>query len=314
MEILQILGYAVGLLVGFVMGMFGGGGSLLLPALLYLLEKHIDLATAYTIVLVGLSATVGLIPRVISKHVDFGTAIALGVPVTLGTLLVRVYLYRLIPNTLFTIGDFAVTKQLFVLGLFCIFLFLSFASMSGLIGQNFKPRPELKQNNPWAYYSVLFLCGLLIGIIPAFSGAGGGVLIVPLLVIFFGLPIKTVIGTSLLIVSVKSIVGFVGGDVMKIGPLIEWPFLAGFAPMMIIGVLIGSYVARKIDSSKLKIYFAWFVLCLAIFILTKETLFPAMKVKKVPQENSVSLLLDDKALIPLEFGSQSQSHESFSTP
>ena len=268
--LVEILGYVLGLLVGFIMGMLGGGGSLLLPVMLYLLHKDVSLATAYTTILVGMTAFIGAFDRFKRREIDWPTVVALGIPVSLGMLLVRGWLFELVPNELFKIGSFVVTKQTFVLTLFAAILLLSFATMIGLIGRNLKPRPDFRQQHPQAYFLLLGVCGLLIGIIPGFTGAGGGVLIVPLLVIFFGTPMKPVIGTSLTIIAAKSLIGFFGGDVLRLGSQIEWTFLSGFAVVMIIGVLIGSHVAQHVDGRKLKLGFAWFVLALALFILIKE--------------------------------------------
>ncbi len=271
----EILGYGLGLLVGFIMGLLGGGGSLLLPVMLYLLHKDVDLATAYTTVLGAVTAFFGAVDRYSRNEIDWPTVFALGIPVSVGMLLVRGWLFAVIPDELFVIDDFVITKQMFVLTLFAGILVLSFATMLGLIGSNLQPRTDMRNQQPIAYYSLLAVSGVLIGVIPGFTGAGGGVLIVPLLVIFFGLPMKTVIGTSLTIIAGKSAIGFFLGDVVRIGPQIEWTFLTGFAVVMVLGVLLGSQVARRIDGRKLRIGFAWFVLALAVFIVVKEFMFPS---------------------------------------
>ena len=268
--LIEFLGYALGLLVGLIMGLLGGGGSLLLPVLLYLLHKDVSHATAYTTILVGITAFFGAFRRYRQREIDWPTVVALGVPVSLGMLLVRGWLFDAVPDELFRIGSFVVTKKTFVLTLFAGILLLSFATMIGLIGKNLKPNTKMREQHPIFYYVSMAVCGLLIGIIPGFTGAGGGVLIVPLLVIFFGTPMKPVIGTSLSIIAAKSFVGFLGGDVIRLGSTIEWGFLTGFAIVMVIGVLIGSRLAERIDGRKLKTGFAWFVLALAIFIVIKE--------------------------------------------
>lgn len=287
MEIFTIIGYLIGFLVGVVMGLIGGGGSLLLPTLVYLLEKESTLATAYTLVLVGVTALVGVLPRIRDGLIDFPTAITLGVPILIGTLIVRAWLTHLIPDfqfdaagnetelpfVLFQLGGYDVTKRMLILVVFAIVLLFSFASMIGWIGNNMEPRPEYKTENPRGYYTTLIGAGLFIGILSAFIGAGGGVMIVPLLVIVMGLPMKTVVGTSLAIMAGKSTIGFIG-DVYKIGDKIEWSFLTGFAGIMIAGIIVGSYCSRFVSGQKLKIGFAWFILALSIFILIRELFFP----------------------------------------
>ena len=117
----------------------------------------------------------------------------------------------------------------------------------------------------------LILSGLFIGVLTAFIGAGGGVMIVPLLVVVMGSPMRTVVGTSLAIMAGKSTLGF-SGDIFRIGDKLEWRFLASFAFVMIIGILIGTYASRRTSSENLRQAFAWFVLAMAVFIFTKELL------------------------------------------
>ena len=267
----MFLGYFIGLLVGVILGLLGGGGSLLVVALYYLIGiRPIGLASAYITILVGITALFGVIPRIKRKEVDWQTAVALGLPVTAGALLVRLWLIAVIPDVLFTVGSVDVTKKMFVLLLVASLLLLSFATMVGLIGKNIKSKANLRNERPIVYYAALAICGLVIGILPAFSGAGGGVLIVPLLVIFFGLPIKTVVGTCLAIVMVKSFVGFFAGDLVRLGGTVDYPFLGKFAAVMIVGAWIGSRLSQVVDAERLKKIFAWFLLGLAIFIFINE--------------------------------------------
>ena len=285
MEFTDIIGYTIGFFIGLVMGLIGGGGSLLLPTFIYLFHKESTLATAYTLVLVGITALIGVLPRIKHKRVDFPSAIALGIPILLGTLLIRGKLTHMIddfvpgpdgvpiPNILFSVLEFDVTKQKLTLLVFAAVLLISFASMTGLIGRNLKAQPELREENPKFYYAFLIGAGLFIGVLSAFIGAGGGVMIVPLLVIVFGLPMKTVVGTTLAIMAGKSIIGFTG-DVVQIGDQIEWDFLGTFATLMIAGILLGTYCSNFISSEKLKTGFAWFILFMAIFITAKELLLP----------------------------------------
>ena len=287
MEFIEIIGYTIGFFIGVVMGLIGGGGSLLLPTLIYLFDKESTLATAYTLVLVGVTALIGVLPRIKYKKVDFQTAIMLGIPILLGTLLVRGWLTHLIPDfelgadgeatkipyVLFSVLGSEVTKQKLTLLVFAVVLLASFASMIGLIGRNMKARPNLRQENPRFYYTMLIGAGFFIGVLSAFIGAGGGVMIVPLLVIVMGLPMKTVVGTSLAIMAGKSIIGFTG-DVLKIGQKIEWDFLGRFAFVMIAGILLGTYCSKFVPNAKLKTGFAWFILAMAIFIFFKELMLP----------------------------------------
>ena len=209
------LGYLVGLIVGLVLGMLGGGGSLLAVAMLYLLNKDENRGTAYITILVGITSLFGALPRLRQRLIDWPTVLALGVPVTAGMLLVRLWMFDVVPDE-FSVGSLVISKRMFVLLIVAILMFLSSATMLGLIGKNIKSRADLRAESPFVYYLSLIVSGFAIGILPGFSGAGGGVLIVPLLVIFFGLEMQTVVGTSLAIIAMKSFVGFFCGDMVRL--------------------------------------------------------------------------------------------------
>ena len=270
-----LLAYILGILVGMILGLIGGGGVFLFPINHFLLGQDVASASAHAACLVCIAATMGAIPRIRRGEVDWPTVFALGIPVSAGMLLVRLWLLSVIPEVLCTIGDYDVTRKTVVLVPFAMLLVLSFASMKGLIAKDLKPRLKMRTENPTRYYSILIVVGLLIGIVPGFAGAGGGVLIVPILVVLFGLPMKTVVGTSLTIVAAKSAIGFLGGDLVSIPDKIDFQFLAQFSVVMVAGSLIGSKLAHRIDGQRLKNAFAWLVLALAIYIFVKETIFVA---------------------------------------
>ena len=114
---------------------------------------------------------------------------------------------------------------------------------------------------------IILIEGAVVGTLTGLVGAGGGFLIIPALVLFSGLEMKRAIGTSLIIIAVKSLVGFTG-DMSNY--IIDWQFLLAFTGMAVIGIFIGSFLATKIDGQKLKVGFGWFVLVMGAFILLKE--------------------------------------------
>jgi hypothetical protein len=113
----------------------------------------------------------------------------------------------------------------------------------------------------------LALWGLVIGLITGILGAGGGFLIIPALVIFVKLPMKTAIGTSLVIIAINSIFGFLFSLNQT---QLDWKILLLFTGLAIMGIYLGSLLAEKISSKILKKIFGWFVLLMAIYILVKE--------------------------------------------
>ncbi len=261
--------FLIGVLIGGVLGLTGGGGSLLLPTFTYLFEFPVQLATGYTLILTGATAAVGVVPRIRNQEVDYAAAVCLVLPVLLGTLLVRAWLFELVPDVVLEIAGTPVGKRTLVMFIFAGIVLLSWATMIGLIGSNLKPNPEMRTAHPLRYCALMTICGLAIGILSAFIGAGGGVMLVPLMVIVMGLEMRTVIGTTLLIVAIKSTIGFVG-DIWTQGARIDVLFLAKFFGAMGIGVLLGATVAQRVSPSALKIGFAWFLLSIALFVILKE--------------------------------------------
>jgi uncharacterized membrane protein YfcA len=111
--------------------------------------------------------------------------------------------------------------------------------------------------------------GTLIGLLTGFVGAGGGFLIIPALVLLTGLPFKTAVGTSLFIIAINSLLGFLG-DVMNYA--MNWPFLLSITALAIMGILIGNRFSKTLDQTKLRKSFGWFVLLMGAWILAKEFL------------------------------------------
>jgi uncharacterized membrane protein YfcA len=113
----------------------------------------------------------------------------------------------------------------------------------------------------------LVLLGFGIGVITGLLGAGGGFLIIPSLVVFLKLPMKTAVGTSLLLVAINSLFGFL----FSLNQFeYNWTLLLTFTVLSGIGIFIGSRLAEKIPGNILKKGFGWFVLVMALFILIKE--------------------------------------------
>jgi hypothetical protein len=116
----------------------------------------------------------------------------------------------------------------------------------------------------------VILLGILVGFITGFIGAGGGFIIVPILIFFLRLNFKKAIGTSLCIIAINSLVGFTG----NIGHQeINWILLLSISFACVLGIIIGSFLSDKVSSTKLKPAFGWFTLCVGLFVIIKETFF-----------------------------------------
>jgi len=118
---------------------------------------------------------------------------------------------------------------------------------------------------------MILLEGAIVGILTGLVGAGGGFLIIPALVMLSKLSMKQAIGTSLLIIAAKSLIGFTGDLGHQI---IDWKLLLTVTGLAIVGIFIGDIVSKKIDGNKLKVGFGWFVLIMGVYILVQQVAFP----------------------------------------
>lgn len=263
MEIIEVLAYIGALFVGLVLGLIGGGGSILtVPILVYALTLNPVIATAYSLFVVGITSLVGTIKNISKGMVDFRTAIIFAIPAFIAVYFTRAYLIPAIPEQLFQVGDFTVTKNLAIMLFFAVIMLL--ASLSMLRNK----RNETEEDSTITYnYPIIIIEGLLVGIITGIVGAGGGFLIIPALVLLAKLPMKKAVATSLFIIAVKSLIGFLG-DVQNLD--IDWTFLLSFTAISVIGIFVGIWLNNFIDGKKLKKAFGWFVLIMGVYIITKE--------------------------------------------
>ena len=263
MELIEIVGYLGALVIGVVLGLVGGGGSILtVPIFVYLLYINPVTATAYSLFVVGVAALVGAFQNMQKGLVDFRTAIVFAIPAFIAVYITRKFLVPAIPEQLFAVGDFMVTKDIGIMIFFAVIMLI--ASISMIWSKNGTPDidTEVRYN-----YPLIIVEGLGIGILTGIVGAGGGFLIIPALVILAKLPMKKAVATSLLIIAIKSLIGFIG-DIENLQ--IDWIFLLSFTTVSVVGIFLGVWLNKFIDGQKLKKSFGWLVLLMGVYILIKE--------------------------------------------
>ena len=262
---LIIFGYLSALLIGISLGLIGGGGSILaVPALAYLFSLDEKYATAYSLFIVGFSSLIGGFKKHLSGFVDWRTAIIFGIPALVGVSVVRKYLVPAIPEVIFTMGDLEFTRRMAMFGLFAVLMVPAALSML-----KEKKEDKQKEGGEVKYnYPLILIEGLVVGGITGLVGAGGGFLIIPALVILANIEMKTAVGTSLIIIAVKSLIGFFVGDVFTLD--IDWTLLATFTGTSLVGIFIGTYLSGFIDGNKLKKGFGYFIFVMAAFIFYME--------------------------------------------
>jgi uncharacterized membrane protein YfcA len=258
---MEYLGYFASIFIGISLGLIGGGGSILtIPILVYLFKIEPENATSYSLFIVGVTALIGSYNHYLLGNLKLKSALYFAFPSVLSLLFIRKIILPNIPNHLFFIRDFDVTKNSLILLVFAILMVFSSISM-------IKKSDSDKIVKEISFLQLSFI-GLIVGFITGFLGAGGGFLIIPALIFFAGLEMKQAIGTSLFIIFINSIIGF-GGDVIN-GIQLDYKLLFIISSIAIFGMFIGTHLSKKIDGSKLKPAFGWFVLVMGIYIIARE--------------------------------------------
>ena len=264
MEIKLLIGYLFATIVGITLGLIGSGGSILsVPILVYILGVEPILATAYSLFIVGTTALFGGVQKAKQNLVDYKKVLLFGIPTLLSVFVTRRIIVPNIPEILFSTSVFTLHKSVFIMVVFAVVMIMASVRM-------IKPMPtEIKEEYQKLNYRKIFFQGILIGLIAGFVGAGGGFLIIPALVVLSKLPMKEAVGTSLVIIAAKSLIGFFGEANLA---SMDWVLLSSVSAFAIVGIFIGARLSKKIDGAKLKPAFGWFVLVMGIYIIIKETL------------------------------------------
>lgn len=321
---MELIGYVASLIIGISLGLIGGGGSILtVPVLVYLFGVEPVVATAYSLFIVGSTSLVGAYPKYKKGLINVKTALIFGIPAIAAVFATRKFIVPRIPDTVFHLGELAVTKGLLMMLLFAVLMV--FASVSMIrkkdeevidivhdisydpnegearpvvrsfpkgIGVNKSrfdetavadvavsrvavgniPVDEITIEQKQVFnYPLILVEGIVVGVLTGLVGAGGGFLIIPALVILSKLPMKQAVGTSLLIIAAKSLIGFTG-DLSNYA--MNWKLLIIVTIIAIAGIFIGNWLTNKISSDKLKKGFGWFVLVMGIYIIIREIFFP----------------------------------------
>jgi len=260
-------------LIGLSLGLLGGGGSILtVPVLVYLLGFGAKEAIAMSLAVVGATSLVGAVGHWRSGHVNVRVALLFG-----GVAMVGTYLGARL--AVFVSGGVQ-------LGLFGAVM---------LVAAVFMLRPDDEAGAPSSSRTadtaagalgglspgLVVVEGLAVGVLTGLVGVGGGFLIVPALVLLGGLPMKEAVGTSLLIIAMKSATGFYGylGQVP-----VDWGFMATFTAAAVVGILAGAYLVRFVSQTQLKRAFAALLLVMGSTILwqNRAALFPAHPAEATP--------------------------------
>lgn len=258
---MEFIGYMASICIGVILGLLGGGGSILsIPILVYLFHVDAVMASAYSLFIVGVTSFIGAIPKYKDHLVDIRTGTLFGIPSIAAIFATRKWVVPAIPDVIFQLGGFTFSKRLLLLGLFALLMITASWSMIR------NRKQKLTEDRDWKI-PLLVGEGILIGFLTGLVGAGGGFLIIPALVWLTGLPFKTAVGTSLFIIAVNSLLGFLG-DVLNYK--MEWGFLLALTSLAILGILVGNRLQKQISADRLRKAFGWLTFVMGISMLLRE--------------------------------------------
>lgn len=253
------------LLVGLTLGLLGSGGStVMVPILVYLVGHDTKVSIAESMAIVGAISVVGAIPFARAKQVHWRSVFLFGIPAMAGTFL-GAYLGGLASDAMQL-----VVFGLVVLAAATLMIRKAFGKKGLAADQNAEeeqPRTPTTIGN-----FIIVLEGLAVGALTGFVGVGGGFLIVPALLIFAKLPMRMAIGTSLVIIIFKCIVGFAKyqSDLVNHDLSVNWETIGIFSIVGVVGCLIGQQLNAKLNQRVLKQVFAVFLVLIGSFVIIRE--------------------------------------------
>lgn len=249
----MILAWLGAALIGLSLGLLGSGGSILtVPVLVYLVGEESKLAITESLAIVGTISLFGMLPYAVSRQIQWEKVLLFGLPGMLGTYFgsaLSQYLSGGVQLTIFAV----------VMLLAATFMFRSPLQKSAEVALPTAPRPPLKTA----------LEGLAVGILTGLVGVGGGFLIVPALVLLGGLPMQYAVGTSLMIITLNSFMGFFKHLYQFSGSEhgLHWSLIALFAVIGVLGSFAGTKLSQNISSEKLRKGFAASLVVIGLYVL-----------------------------------------------
>jgi len=265
--VLIFFGFFLASVMGLLLGLIGSGGSMLtVPILVYLFGMKPSVAAGYSLLVVGSTAAVGAFAYWRRGLIKARDTFVFVLPSTVMIVLTRGFIVPAIPDSILTLHAFVLSKSTFIMSLFALLMLLAGYFM--LKPVTTKPL-DTAQYDPYMHPMKLFLGSGMVGLFAGLVGAGGGFLIIPVLITLFNLPMKQAIGTSLAVIAVNSLLGF-QGDLLIAGIEINWSVLGPFLGLAMLGMFCGIKLNEYVDGRKLKRLFGVFMLLLGCGIFMGE--------------------------------------------
>ena len=247
-----VLALVLAVLIGVALGLLGGGGSILtLPILVYVLRLEPRTAVATSLLVVGVTSAFAMLSHARAGHVQLRTGLLFGVASMVGA---------------YSGGRLAhvLPASALLLAFTAIMFVTAIAMMRRRTGTGEAGAPRPLRGAALARVSAL---GVGIGVVTGVIGAGGGFVIVPALILSCRLPMRTAVGTSLLVIAMNSLAGFAGALSYA---TIPWTLALVVTAASVLGAFGGSALAGRVEPQALRTGFAWFVLGMAVWMSSKQ--------------------------------------------
>ncbi len=251
---MQLVGYVLALVIGLALGLMGGGGSILtVPIFVYILDFGPKISIAMSLAVVGVVSLAGSVSHWREGNVNVKLSLVFGVVAMAGTW-GGAFLSRFVSGT-------------FQLILFAVVMLVAAWFMFNDATPD-EPDEDRESTVRLETLPVIAGEGIAVGVLTGLVGVGGGFLIVPAMVLISKVPMKTAVGSSLLVIAMKSAAGFYEYTHQV---EVDYAFIAGFSVLAVVGIVIGTRLVRYIAQHKLKRGFAIFLVVMGIFMLARET-------------------------------------------
>jgi uncharacterized membrane protein YfcA len=235
--------------IGVSLGLLGGGGSILaVPLLVYVTGLPAKEAIATSLLVVGATSAVGLLPHARAGRVRWRTGLTFGLAGMAGAYAGgRVAAY--VPGAVLLTG-------------FAVMMLATAVAM--IRGRRARPDNSAPREIPVLR---VIADGVVVGLVTGLVGAGGGFLVVPALALLGGLPMSVAVGTSLLVIAMKSFAGLAG---YLSTVHVDWGLAAAVTAAAILGSLLGGRLTTRISEDVLRKSFGWFVIVMGVFVLAQQ--------------------------------------------
>jgi len=259
---MYFIGLILSLVIGVVLGLVGGGGSILtVPLVNEFFGESLLVATTYSLFVVAVASGFGVLQRIKHDQVDFKQGFVFVIPSMITAFIIRMWIMPLFPIS-FALSDFQLSRDV-VITVLLIFVMFYTAFRTLFI----KTKPT-KSDTP---NSIVILFGILTGTLSGFIGAGGGFIIVPIL-LRLGLDMKKAVGTSMFIIAIQSSVALIGdlfNEEIMANEGINWPLLLTITGVTVGGVFIGGLFQKKVTGTFLRNVFSIILLIVASGLIFK---------------------------------------------